>query len=178
MTYKRLLRNPFILYILLVLTVIVFDELIGVLIGQGTWNSFTLYDGSLVGLPTVNGLWNEIWFAETVAFICMPLLLWGFRKRLHIRLLPWTVVAIWMLFSVGVSLNDYMQTQFLDTPTAKTNLVYELHYGAEMYFAPGPGAFDPMLQSDLPYFLEAQALPWVLLGIGYVASKGFEKVKK
>lgn len=182
-TLKNWLHKPIVIFFLLVILIVVIDELVGGIVtavyhnNGWQWGSFTLYQRGLTFAPALNGLIQEVWFAETVALIFMPLLLYVCRRRIRACLLPWVLVSLWMIFGVFVHYSD-TTSLFNQSSIPAPNATYVLHSGAEMYFSPNNTIFDDTLQSELPNFLEAQLVPLAIFGIGYMILKVYRRSAK
>lgn len=153
---KRFLKNPYVILLALIILVMVIDKLLSNFsFDQG--GSFTLYRHGLEQPAAYNDLLKEFWFAETIAVIIFPFVLFGLKQEFAIktRLLPWCIAAIIMfLGAVGTVTTIYKERAggMWQNPGDTS---YAIHRGAG-YF-PEYTEEDPLLDSMLPYFLRAQA---------------------
>jgi len=166
---RKLLSKPFVLLILLMAVIIGIDQL---LIQFHVYYAANrpLYDDALNFEAALNGLWYELWFAETIAVILLPLILWLLKRKMALKtkLLPWYVAAFVMfigVMSTGVKIyNDYKDDGFLHQQPDYISII--VHQGA--YYQPTYDQFDPSLQSMLPTILKGQ----ILVAAGYGAGVG------
>lgn len=128
MNLKIILKQTLIILGIL-LGIMVVVVLILALVGQfhiddGQYpGGFGIYYSALKGLPSLfNPLYELIWFCEAVAFILLPVVLYVFRKKLQIQILPWFIVAVFMLIG-GIPLAPGMANMDQTVVGEGSNLV-------------------------------------------------------
>jgi|GEM_PF-2206062 len=178
---QRLLSNPFVLLMLLMAIVFAVDQVLMQLNVYYAANR-PLYNHGLELEAAPNALWYELWFAETIAVVILPFILFWLRDKLRIkaRLLPWCVAAIIMVVGVastGLSIyNDYKDNGYLQREPDYISII--IHQGA--FYQPIYDRYDPSLQSMLPFILRGQAAVvggYIITALG-VAWYGAKKAKK
>ena len=143
----------------LVVAVLLLDAVLYVLDAPFT-GGFQLFTAGLTYPANLNSFIREIWFAETIACIFLPVALYVFRKRIHTPVLPWLLVTVVMLAGVVDMLSGtYGQ------PHHHLDLAYVLHGGASYLHV--PGEYDTLLDSIAPHFLRAQLPIIAAIGAGY-----------
>lgn len=182
---KHHLQNPVVLFLGLVLAIVLLDQLIGAVCAtlphhtsaSWDWENAPLYRRGLTFAPALNGLLDELWFAETFACILMPigLLLSKFRPRT--RLLPWVfvgIVAIWGMWTTLVTESTLQKENPFSPPVPITE---QLHWGMSAPLNNTSDSPDPQLSSYFPYFSASQYLFVIPFAIGCGISRGYEKVR-
>ena len=184
--FKRLSEHPFWLFGILLALVVVADTLIeaiwdtvyfGILNGNSTlwrWGSPGIYEGGLQPNAAFNSLWHELWFAEALAFIIMPVVLWKYQKHKRRKILPWILTgALALAGMVSTFLNYHSTAVTPDNPyPVNSNYAELLHNGPTIPFYTVPFntifAGDPALESEFPDFIISQAPYAAVLIIGYL----------
>ena len=134
--------------------------------------NYSFYSGMLESYEAFNELIQEIWFAETITIILLPLILILVNKKSNTKLLFTCVIAaIVMIFGVIDRFETFRQ-EFKNTmPDA-----YAIHTGAS-YFPLYEDSIDPTLQSVAPYFLRAQIPILIGVAVGYTGYSIYENRK-
>jgi hypothetical protein len=185
-SFRELRRyNAVVLFLALTTLIVLIDQIIGVvsrffyhgntaLWSRGSYDfMYNFADPFPAGF---NSMLFELWFAETIAFILMPIGLYLLRKRVKVRLFPWILAGIVTLLGLCISLSLSYGEDSISDPFHTHGFVFtqELHYGVRLALSNNPSGPDPMLFSCFPYFLESHLLFLIPLAIGYGLSKGYE----
>jgi len=134
---------------LVVLAVMAFDYFTG---SRG-WNAggqFWIWRSGLEWPATINNLLAEIWFAQFIALLFLPVILLLGRRVSRRMFATWAIVASILLFSFSWQAYHRINQNYYNPG----DFSYVLHDGPQ-FFKPVYNAddIDPTLQSVFPYFL-------------------------
>jgi hypothetical protein len=133
------------------------------------WGAHDFLGGTgLSGLAAYNETLNEIWFAETMVFILVPLILIWFYRRPDFKFwTPWILTGLVAFFAVFVNFAHVYSQNWSVSPPQYTET---LHDGA---YSPIHKNLDKdyLLGSAFGEFLTAQLLFIIPFTIGYLATR-------
>jgi hypothetical protein len=172
------LRNPYVLLLLLVAAIMAIDKILG-RSGFDVAGNYELYTGALTPNAAFNDLLSEVWFAETIAVVALPFLLFFIRRKskTKLRLAPWILAAAVMFFGIITRGWTIYQQYHTGAETGTTALLYEIHHGAS-YYPLYYDNIDPEIESVAPYFLRAQVPILLGFGAGYLGAVGYSRARK
>jgi hypothetical protein len=164
-------------FFLLLIIVMAVDYVLGVVNGRMHFVDqtlgFDLWYGALQGPAALNHVLEEIWFAETIALILIPVIWLVMRLRVTKNMFPWLFLGVVMLVSFSFNVYRHIVNNPFHYPL---DLQYVIHQGSGFYSSYGD-SIDPLLASVWEYLLRAQIGVVVAFLVGKAILRLYSKRK-